>query len=51
MTNHYLKAIDILRENLPDTSRELDQHTEAHNTGTRGDGDAERGPRLCRWSF
>jgi len=37
MTNHYLKAIDILRDQLPDMKRELDQYAEAHNTGARGE--------------
>lgn len=37
MTNHYLKAIDILSENLPDTNYELDQYADRYDTGKRGD--------------
>jgi len=37
MTNHYLKALDILRDELPNTEYELEQHYSARDTGRRSD--------------
>lgn len=37
MTNHYLKALTILEDNLPDIARELDQHADIKDTGRRED--------------
>jgi len=37
MVNHYLKALDILRDELPDTGYELEQHYSGRDTGKRAD--------------
>lgn len=37
MTNHYLKAIDLLRDELPDITGELDEHASERDTGVHSD--------------
>ena len=37
MVNHYLKALDILSDELPNTEYELEQHYSGLDTGKRGE--------------